>query len=198
MAAPPSSSPLSSLLPSLPSPSPLPLSPSQAARVTYECNKLKESGPFIRTRPFQYSNTPQLDLDSFVTFTQAVKLRVRGVVYDVVFNIQPSLLPPSLSPSSLSLLPSLSSPPVPLSPSPLPLPPLPSPSGHHVRYPNPPMDGVHDSGGLHLHDVDPLPNWYLLLLKVPLTISLVNSHLYHVDLVTFVIMSNCILYGNDV
>ena len=45
--------------------------------MTDECGKLKETGTFIRTRPYQYSKTPQLELDSYVTFTQAVKLRVR-------------------------------------------------------------------------------------------------------------------------
>jgi hypothetical protein len=47
----------------------------QAARVTDACGKLKETGTLIRTRPLQYSHTPQLDLDSYVSFTQAVKLR---------------------------------------------------------------------------------------------------------------------------
>jgi hypothetical protein len=48
--------------------------------VTDACGKLKETGTLIRTRPLQYSHTPQLDLDSYVSFTQAVKLRVSRTI----------------------------------------------------------------------------------------------------------------------
>ena len=54
---------------------PLPL---QAARVTDACDKLKQTGPEIRARPWQYTNTPQLDLDSYIQLTQAVRMRVRN------------------------------------------------------------------------------------------------------------------------
>ena len=51
----------------------------QAARVTNACNKLIATGPEIRARPLQYVNMSQIDLDSYVTLTQAVRMRV-GVV----------------------------------------------------------------------------------------------------------------------
>ena len=49
---------------------------SQAARVTNACNKLISTGPEVRARPLQYTNTPQIELDSYVTLTQAVRMRV--------------------------------------------------------------------------------------------------------------------------
>ena len=49
---------------------------SQAARVTHHCDKLKQTGFYLRSRPFQYSKTPQSDLDSYLAFTQSAKLRV--------------------------------------------------------------------------------------------------------------------------
>ncbi len=48
----------------------------QAARVTDAADKLKDTGPLLRARPLQYMNTPQLELDSYITLTQAVRLRV--------------------------------------------------------------------------------------------------------------------------
>lgn len=48
----------------------------QAARVTREGRKLKNHAISIRARPFQYANTPQSDMDSFLQYTQAVHLRV--------------------------------------------------------------------------------------------------------------------------
>ena len=48
--------------------------------MTDACGKLQETGTLIRTRPLQYSHTPQLDLDSYVSFTQAVKLRVSTTI----------------------------------------------------------------------------------------------------------------------
>ena len=48
----------------------------QAARVTYMCERLKDSGPEIRARPLQYRHTPQLDLDSVVSFLGAVDIKV--------------------------------------------------------------------------------------------------------------------------
>lgn len=47
----------------------------QAARVTNACNKLIATGPEIRARPLQYVNMSQIDLDSYVTLTQAVRMR---------------------------------------------------------------------------------------------------------------------------
>jgi len=47
----------------------------QAARVTDTCEKLKATGPEIRARPLQYINTPQIELDSYITFLRAVRLR---------------------------------------------------------------------------------------------------------------------------
>ena len=49
----------------------------QASRVTSAGLGLNRSGVFIRSRPFQYTASQQSDLDSFVLYTQAVKLRVR-------------------------------------------------------------------------------------------------------------------------
>ena len=48
----------------------------QAARVTNACNSLIATGPEIRARPLQYVNTSQIDLDSYVTLTQSVRMRV--------------------------------------------------------------------------------------------------------------------------
>lgn len=49
----------------------------QAARVTHACELLKDVGPEVRARPYQYQNTPQLDLDSLVSYLYSVDLRVR-------------------------------------------------------------------------------------------------------------------------
>ena len=51
-------------------------SSSQAARVTAACGSLKNTGPVIRSRPLQYINTPQLELDSYLSFSNAITLRV--------------------------------------------------------------------------------------------------------------------------
>ena len=48
----------------------------QASRVTGAGLGLKRSGVIIRSRPLQYLTFQQSDLDSFVLYTQAVKLRV--------------------------------------------------------------------------------------------------------------------------
>ena len=48
----------------------------QAARVSHQCDKLKQTGFYLRTRPYQYSKTSLLELDSYSVFTQAAKLRV--------------------------------------------------------------------------------------------------------------------------
>jgi len=45
--------------------------------VTDACLHVKASGTEIRARPQLYSSSPQLELDSFVTLTEAVRLRVR-------------------------------------------------------------------------------------------------------------------------
>ena len=52
--------------------------PPQAARVSHAAQELKGAGVEIRARPLQYSKTPQIELDSFVGLTNAVKLRVSG------------------------------------------------------------------------------------------------------------------------
>ena len=46
--------------------------------MTHAAEKLKETGPEIRARPLQYISTSQLELDSYLQLTQAVRLRVRG------------------------------------------------------------------------------------------------------------------------
>eukprot|EP00731_Ephydatia_muelleri_P011633 Em0006g527a len=49
----------------------------QASRVTGAGLGLKRSGVIIRSRPLQYLTFQQSDLDSFVLYTQAVKLRAK-------------------------------------------------------------------------------------------------------------------------
>ena len=44
--------------------------------MTNACNKLIATGPEVRARPLQYVNAPQIELDSYVTLTQAVRMRV--------------------------------------------------------------------------------------------------------------------------
>ena len=48
----------------------------QASRVTGAGLQLRNSGVHIRSRPFQYTNTPQSELDSFVLYMHALKLKV--------------------------------------------------------------------------------------------------------------------------
>lgn len=48
----------------------------QASRVTDACLQVKAMGTELRARPQLYAGTPQLELDSYVTLTHAVKLRV--------------------------------------------------------------------------------------------------------------------------
>ena len=48
--------------------------------MTNACNKLVLTGPEVRARPLQYTNTPQIELDSYVTLTQAVRMRVCLIV----------------------------------------------------------------------------------------------------------------------
>ena len=43
------------------------------------CMTLKATGPEIRARPLQYSESPQLELDSLVVLTNAINLRVSGI-----------------------------------------------------------------------------------------------------------------------
>lgn len=49
----------------------------QASRVTGAGLQLKRSGVHIRSRPYQYIHSLQPDLDSFVLYTHAVKLRAK-------------------------------------------------------------------------------------------------------------------------
>ncbi len=44
--------------------------------MSHAAQELKGTGVEIRARPLQYSKTPQIELDSFVGLTNAVKLRV--------------------------------------------------------------------------------------------------------------------------
>ena len=60
--------------------------PPKAARVTRACTKLKKTASEIRSRPYNYKDTPQLDLDSILSYTTGLNLSVccykqRVVVY---------------------------------------------------------------------------------------------------------------------
>ena len=48
----------------------------QATRLTSECKDLQKLGLEIAARPFYYSDTPQLVLDSFLNYTNATNYRV--------------------------------------------------------------------------------------------------------------------------
>lgn len=48
----------------------------QAARVTRSCMRLKKAASEVRARPYSYNDTPQLDLDSLVTFTSSLNMSV--------------------------------------------------------------------------------------------------------------------------
>ena len=48
----------------------------KAARVSHFGSQIKETALEIRARPFQYQDTPQLHLDSFVTYCSNVELKV--------------------------------------------------------------------------------------------------------------------------
>ena len=52
--------------------------PHQAARVSYQCFYLKETGFHLRTRPLVYREAQREDLDSYLIFIQAANLRVSG------------------------------------------------------------------------------------------------------------------------
>ena len=52
----------------------------QAARVTRSCMRLKKAATEVRARPYSYNDTPQLDLDSLVTFTSSLNMSVRVVL----------------------------------------------------------------------------------------------------------------------
>ena len=49
--------------------------------MTHAAELLKETGPAIRARPMQYIDTSQLELDSYLQLTQAVRLRVSRLLY---------------------------------------------------------------------------------------------------------------------
>ncbi|XP_019856109.1 PREDICTED: uncharacterized protein LOC100635115 isoform X2 [Amphimedon queenslandica] len=49
----------------------------QAARVTHSGCWLKKTALEIRTRPFSYRDTPQLDLDSFVNYCGSIQLKAK-------------------------------------------------------------------------------------------------------------------------
>ena len=40
--------------------------------------KLKKTGLEVRSRPYSYTDTPQLDLDSLVMYTTGLKMSVSG------------------------------------------------------------------------------------------------------------------------
>ena len=50
----------------------------QASRVTRAAMKLKKTGLEVRSRPYSYTDTPQLDLDSLVMYTTGLKMSVSG------------------------------------------------------------------------------------------------------------------------
>ena len=50
----------------------------QAVRMTAVFRSLKKLGLEIAARPFYYSDTPQLVLDSFLNYTSAINYRVRS------------------------------------------------------------------------------------------------------------------------
>ena len=49
----------------------------QASRVTGACKSLLSCGAYVRARPFQYATVLQPDLDSFVLYSQASKMRAK-------------------------------------------------------------------------------------------------------------------------
>ncbi|XP_064394658.1 uncharacterized protein LOC135341907 [Halichondria panicea] len=51
----------------------------QAARVTKGCTKLKKSVSEVRSRPYSYKDTPQLDLDSLLNYTNGLNLSAKLV-----------------------------------------------------------------------------------------------------------------------
>ena len=48
----------------------------QASRVTRAAVRLKKMGLEVRSRPYSYADTPQLDLDSLVLYTTGLKMSV--------------------------------------------------------------------------------------------------------------------------
>ena len=52
----------------------------QAARLTSECRSISDLGLEIGARPFVFSDTPQLVLDSFINYTAAVNYKVSFLV----------------------------------------------------------------------------------------------------------------------
>ena len=48
----------------------------QAARVTSHCSKLLKSAPTIRARSLLYQESTTAELDSFIVYTSAIKMRV--------------------------------------------------------------------------------------------------------------------------
>ena len=65
----------------------------QAARVTKGCTKLKKSVSEVRSRPYSYKDTPQLDLDSLLNYTNGLNLSVSSTVVVCIHRLTaPSLL----------------------------------------------------------------------------------------------------------
>ena len=78
----------------------------QAARVTSACLKLRNTGPVIRSRPLQYINTPQLELDSYISFSNAITLQVREGANDSYYYLV--LVGPGVTSLSIYVYSSLS------------------------------------------------------------------------------------------
>lgn len=51
----------------------------QASRLTRACSKLKKVSLELRARPYSYKDTPQLDLDSLVTYTSGLSMSAKLV-----------------------------------------------------------------------------------------------------------------------
>ena len=55
------------------------LIPLQASRVTRAGARLKKVGMEVRSRPYSYIDTPQLDLDSLVLYTTSLRMSVSSL-----------------------------------------------------------------------------------------------------------------------
>ena len=59
----------------------------QAARVTYFGKQLQNMALEIRSRPFHYRDTPQIDLDSLVTYCCNVEMKVNSEAFVIHIDI---------------------------------------------------------------------------------------------------------------
>ena len=78
------------------------LCPLQASRLTATCRRLRRLGLEIGARPFIYSDTPQLVLDSFLQYTDSTRYTVstRGEGRLSQGGVQMTFVPPVLPLSS--------------------------------------------------------------------------------------------------